>query len=41
MADSKHPDTLAKQPAIETRSRIGDVGVDRPAMQYDLSLIHI
>ena len=35
MADSKHPDTLVKQPTIETRSRLGDVGVDRPAMQYD------
>ena len=35
MADSKHPDTLVKQPAVEARSRLGDAGVDRPAMQYD------
>ena len=35
MADSKHTDAVPKQPEIDTRSRLSDGDVDRPAMQYD------
>ena len=35
MADSKHPEALVRQRKVDIGSRLGEEGLDRPAMQYD------